>query len=199
MGTIDNIYTLNYLVNRNFGRKKGKLITLFVDFKAAFDSANRGVLWKGMRERGVNEGLIERIKKIFVETRIKVRTGEQKGEVFWTGRGLRQSCPLSPLLFSILLADLEEWTGRRGKEGTGLKNGRIYSLAYVDDVVLVAEEKRGMNLLMKTFEESVREKDLTVNVSKRKMMCFRKRKQKIEYEWRIASKLWSRNLWLERA
>ena len=35
-----------------------------------------------MRERGVNEGLIERIKEIFVETRVRVRIGEEKGEVF---------------------------------------------------------------------------------------------------------------------
>ena len=76
--------------------------------------------------------------------------------------------------------------GRTEKEGTRLENGRIYSLAYADDVVLVAEEQRGMKLMMKTFEEYAREKDLTVNVSKTKMMCFRKRKQKIEYEWKIA-------------
>ena len=49
MGTIDNIYILNYLVNRNLGRKKGKLIALFVDFKAALDSVNRRVLWKEIR------------------------------------------------------------------------------------------------------------------------------------------------------
>ena len=40
--------------------------------------------------------------------------------------------------------------------------------------------------MMRTFEEYVREKDLTVNVNKRKMMCFRRRKQKVNYEWRIA-------------
>ena len=36
-----------------------------------------------MRERGVNEGLINRIKEIFVESRIRVMIGEQKREVFW--------------------------------------------------------------------------------------------------------------------
>ena len=51
MGTIDNICTLNYQVNRNLGRKKGKLIALFVDFKAAFDSVNRTVFLEG-NERG---------------------------------------------------------------------------------------------------------------------------------------------------
>ena len=32
-------------------QKKGKLIALFVDFKAAFDSVNRNILWKAMKER----------------------------------------------------------------------------------------------------------------------------------------------------
>ena len=105
------------------------------------------------RERGVNNGLTERIKEIFVETRIRVSIVEQKGEIFWTGRGLRQGCPLSPLIFSILLADLEERVGRRGKGGTGLEHGKIYSLAYADDVALVADEERRMNLMIRTFEE----------------------------------------------
>ena len=115
MGTMDNIHTLNYVAIRNLGWKKGKLIALFLDLKAACDSVNRRVLWKGMRERGVNEGLIERITEIFVETRIRVIIGEQKGEIFWTGRGLRQGCALSPLLFRTLLAHLEERMGRRIK------------------------------------------------------------------------------------
>lgn len=34
--------------------------------------------------------------------------GEKIGEEFWTARGVRQECPLSLLLFSILIADLEE-------------------------------------------------------------------------------------------
>ncbi|XP_033216926.1 uncharacterized protein LOC117172803 [Belonocnema kinseyi] len=44
MGTVANVYVLNYLVNRNLGRKKGKLVALFVDLKAAFESVNRRIL-----------------------------------------------------------------------------------------------------------------------------------------------------------
>ena len=107
----------------------------------------------------------------------------------WTGRRFRQGCALSPLLFSILLADLEERMGWRGKGATGLENGKIYSLTYADDVMLVADEEREMNLMMRMFEEHVREKDLTVNVSKTKVMCFRKRTQKVKFEWRIAGEV----------
>ena len=117
MGTVDNIYVLNYLVNRNLSQKKGKLIALFVDFKAAFDSVNRSILWKAMKEREVDEELLDRIKEIFTETRTRVRIREEKGEEFSTGRGLRQRCPLSPLLFSILLADLEEKIKKKRKKG----------------------------------------------------------------------------------
>lgn len=47
-GTIDNIFVLKYLVDRCIGRKGGRLVALFVDLKAAFDSVDRGILLKTM-------------------------------------------------------------------------------------------------------------------------------------------------------
>ncbi|CAK9799089.1 Transposon TX1 uncharacterized 149 kDa protein [Anthophora plagiata] len=60
MGTIDNIYVLNYLINRQVARKGGKMWVLFVDLKAAFDSVDREVLIESMRNAGVREGLVRR-------------------------------------------------------------------------------------------------------------------------------------------
>lgn len=64
------------------------------------------------------------------------------GENFWTARRVRQGCPLSPILFNLLIADLEEM--ERVKWG-GVKIGRrrAFSLAYADDIVLLAEEEGG--------------------------------------------------------
>lgn len=41
MSTMDQIYALNYIINRQLGRDKGT-IALFIDLKAAFDSVDRG-------------------------------------------------------------------------------------------------------------------------------------------------------------
>lgn len=87
LGTVDNIYVLNYIVNRQIEKKCGKLVVLFVDLKAAIDSLDRGVLLQAMRGRGVREGLVERVGEILRETRSRVRVGGEMGENFWTARG----------------------------------------------------------------------------------------------------------------
>lgn len=76
MKTMDNVYVLNYVVNRQIGRAGGKLIALFVDLRAAFDSVNRRVLVKAIKRKGIREGLMRRIEDVIRETRSRVRTGE---------------------------------------------------------------------------------------------------------------------------
>lgn len=43
MGTMNNIYVINYLIGRQLRRGK-RLVALFVDLKAAFDIIDRKVL-----------------------------------------------------------------------------------------------------------------------------------------------------------
>jgi len=99
-GTIENVKVLKYLVGKRIGRGK-KVWAFFLDLKAAFNRLDGEVLWQMMRKRGINEGLIGRVRQIYAETRCRVRIGEVVSREFWVEKGVRQGCPLSPTLFNI--------------------------------------------------------------------------------------------------
>lgn len=50
MGALDNVYVVNYLINRQLSRKRGSLTMTFVDLKAVFNSMDKGALIEGGSE-----------------------------------------------------------------------------------------------------------------------------------------------------
>jgi hypothetical protein len=62
---------------------------------------------------------------------------------------------------------------------------KVWSLAFADDMVIVAKSEREMKEMMRNLEKYVRKKKLEVNVEKTKIMVFSKRKRKNEEsEWK---------------
>lgn len=173
MGIMDNIYVVNYIINNQLGRGK-KAVALFVDMKAAFDSVDRKALFKTMRERGIKESLIARVKEILNKTKSRVKIEGELGDCFWTARGVRQGCPLRPLVYSILIADLEKEMEKIKWSGIWIREKRIYSLAYADDIVLLAEDEDKMKSMIGRMEDYMDKKKLEVNVKKAEIMRFKK-------------------------
>jgi len=97
---------------------------------AAFDSVDRGVLMTAMRKRENKRELREEDGGN-VKTRSRVRVGNELGREFWTAREIRQGCPASPVLFNILMVDLEEEMNKIKWRGIRLEEKRIFA----DDVV----------------------------------------------------------------
>ena len=187
MGCMDNIYVLNHLINRQVTRKERKMVVFFIDLKAAFDSVDREVLVREMRKRGVREGLVERCGEVLKETVCRVRVGEEEGKEFWTTRGVRQGCPLSPSMFTLLLADLDEELEKGGWGGVRLGGRKVYTLAYADDVAVVAEDEEGMKGMMGKLERYMDRKGLHLNVGKSKIMRCRRgggRWRRVVWRWK---------------
>lgn len=172
--TMDNIYILQHVVERELTKTKGKLYAFFVDLKAAFDKVDRVILWKTMEKMGIQVGLINRVRQIYEETKNVVKVNDTLSEEFWTIEGVRQGCPLSPTLFSILIADMENEMKKRQTGGIVVGTEKFWTLAYADAIVLLANSIEELQSMMRSFEKYLKRKKLTLNCEKSKVMVFRK-------------------------
>ncbi|KAH0818181.1 hypothetical protein GEV33_004610 [Tenebrio molitor] len=156
------------------------------DLKAAFDNVERDLLWEYLRKKGINEHLVTKIEEIYEETISRVRVDGRVSECFKTYKGVRQGCPLSPSLFAAFIGDIEEMFRKGQAGGVVVGKEKVWSLAYADDLVVLAREEKGMKEMLGNMEKYMRRKKLTVNVEKSKMMVFRKgggRRKINEWRW----------------
>lgn len=110
--------------------------------------------------------------------------GDSTTERFWTERGLKQGCPLSPLLFIVFIADIEEYLKKRQNGGVTVGRKRIFTLTYADDLAVMAEIDKEMVRMLKSLERYFEEKRLTLNAQKSKVMVFcKKERERQERKW----------------
>ena len=74
---------------------------LFIDFKKAYDSVRREVLYKVLIEFGIPRKLVRLIKMSLTETYSTVRVGKNVSDRLPIRNSLKQGDALSPLLFKL--------------------------------------------------------------------------------------------------
>jgi len=105
---------------------------LFVDFKKAYDSVRREVLYNILIEFGIPMKLVRLIKMCLTETYSRVRVGRNLSDMFPIRTVLKQGDALSRIFFNFAL----EYAIRTVQVNQGsLKFNCTYQLlVYADDV-----------------------------------------------------------------
>ena len=87
-----------------------------MDIKGAYDNVVQGKLWEIMKRLKVENGRIKILKDIYRDDKVFITWEGKVTAPVEIKRGLRQGCPLLPLLFMMYLQGLEE---RLKKSGAG--------------------------------------------------------------------------------
>lgn len=172
-GTIDNIFVMSHLIQREGLTKDKKIFAVFVDLKATFDNVERKLVWKIMDKNGIEKELVRRLEEKYEETTSVVRTEESMTALIQTRKGVKQECVLSPL-FSIYVADTDKCMERRAISGIKLERERLWTLAYADDIIIVAKNREALLDMLDTFRKFLKEKKIALNTEKSKIMVFNK-------------------------
>jgi hypothetical protein len=99
---MDQIFYIRQILEKKW-EYNGTVHQLFIDFKKAYDSVKREVLYNILFELGIPKKLVRLIKMCLNETYSKVRVGKLLSDTFTFQNELKQGDALSPLLFNFAL------------------------------------------------------------------------------------------------
>lgn len=142
-GTSDAILALRNIIEKTVKKQNQQLWIMFVDYRKAFDSVEHSKMWQALRDLGAPVHLIWLIEKLYNEAEGTVRLNNEHTQQFPLGRGVRQGCPLSPLLFNacgeIIMRRVQQELGER--TGCTIGGQAFWNLRYADDIALLASSK----------------------------------------------------------
>ena len=147
-GTRDQIANICWIINKAKEFQKN-IYFCFIDYAKAFDFVDHNKLWKILQEIGIADHLTCLLRNLYAGREATVRTGHGTTDWFQIGKGVCQSCILSPCLFNFYAEYIMRITGLEETQA-GIKTaGRnINNLRYADDTTLMAESEEELKSLL---------------------------------------------------
>ena len=150
--TIDHVFVLHVVIELYKSVHK-RIYCAFIDYRKAFDSIDRSILWQKLLSYGINGKMFIVIKDIYDKAKSCLMKDNMRSEYFMCGMGVRQGDNLSPLLFALFLNDFAQhmtkvyhglniadtcYPSLKSKNLVFLK---IFVLLYADDTVILSENE----------------------------------------------------------
>ena len=99
-----------------------------MDYSKAFDTVNRAALWSKLLSKGIGGKLIKSIYSMYNNAKSCISMSGKTSGYFVYETGVRQGENLSPLLFSIFLSDLRDYSSTK-YNGLSFIDNKIPDLA----------------------------------------------------------------------
>ena len=142
----DSGFILNTILWKVVAKKKSVHLA-FLDLQKAYDSVDRPTLWKKLARMGFGGKFLETLKNLYQGDHVISEVGDVKTGPVFLGRGLRQGCSLSPLLFALYVAGLG-FDLTMSQQGFLMYRICVSALFFADDIVLISRTSEGLRELL---------------------------------------------------
>lgn len=152
-----NVHLLQALIEQAKARGDSPAVILFLDLCKAYDSMDREFLWQVLEEYGCPKQFISMLQNLHDNTTAAFLVNGEVSSATSVKTGIRQGCPLAPLLFLIAVEALkhavDQTPGLEGITLTGAVKNYVHIFsAFVDDSVVCLKDKAMIQILEDTLQ-----------------------------------------------
>lgn len=170
--TLDHLSTLSGLIETRI-KKKQPTFAAFIDFKKAYDSIDRDILWGKLHKMGLRGKMFNAITSLYSSVKSCVKLNNMYTDWFDVRVGLRQGCCISPNIFNCFIDDLAS-SMKDLDVGIDIGNGKKLSIyLYADDIVCLAENEVDLQILLNKLHQWSTENKMNINCKKSNVIHFR--------------------------
>ena len=168
-GTREAIGVMRTICERSLEHENDVFIC-FVDFEKAFDRIDWVLLLKILRNIGVDWKDRRLIMNLYMYQKAVVKVKQEFSEEGEIGRGVRQGCCLSPLLFNIYAEAMMMEAMEDVKEGIKVGGRIVKDVRFADDQGMIAGTEAGLQKIMDSLNETALKYGMKINTKKTKVM-----------------------------
>ena len=106
--TIDHAFVL-HLVIELYQSVRNRVFCAFIDYRKAFDSIDRSLLWQKLLSYNINGKVLNIIRQIYSKAKSCIRKDNMISDYFMCNVGVRQGDNLSQVLFSLFINEFTEY------------------------------------------------------------------------------------------
>jgi len=166
--TFDNIHAVR-LALAITQLKQVDAAFIFVDSEKAFDRVEWEYLWGTLRAQGIPPHVVSMIKALYQGSTVRIRVNGHLTCPIELGRGVRQGCPLSPLLYVLSLEPIRAYIQDKVPNETLLwmPCGVPSSFAHADDLTVIIDHSQAETFIDALMHnKGIRDTGFKVNTGK---------------------------------
>ena len=166
------------------------LYITFIDFKKAFDSIDRDMMFAILRHYGIPQKIVDAIRILYDNSKSQVYVDGKLSEPFQITTGVLQGDVLAPFLFIIVIDYISKLSekdfGYITHKGSSHESARptrqttqnqrqierkLNDLTFADDMALLENDMNRAQQQLDALKVNARMTGLEINISKTEQMC----------------------------